>query len=134
MKAFSLMGLESDKNLGFLYRETSFDSMNNKKRIQSFERLRRIRNISPVFWNADCLEEKKVKMRGRDQDFHNDSVRFLFPNKTPSFRRTRIILPEIGNKDKCFFKKSDKIIDHKREVLKMRQQGFFEPKTRLDLR
>jgi hypothetical protein len=134
LEFFARSRQESADRLTYLYRDTSFDSENSKKRIQSFARLRKIRKISPVFWNADSFEEKKVKMRGRDQDFHHDSVRYLFPNNTPIFKKTTVLLPEIGNKDRSFFKKTDKMIDHKREVLKMRQQGFFEPKSRLDLR
>ena len=101
----------------------------------SISRLRMTRKLSPVYWNAEILETKRIRLRGRNDDFHNDSIKHLFSNKTPTSRLEKDFwLPDILNRDKSFFKKSDKLIQHKKEMARMRKQGFFEPKTRLDLR
>lgn len=101
----------------------------------SHSRLKMIRKFSPVFWNAENFETRKIRIRGRNDDFHNDSVRHLFSNKTPTSRLEKtFLLPDIMHRDRSFFKKTDKLLQHKNEMARMRKQGFFEPKTRLDLR
>jgi hypothetical protein len=123
------------KHNSFYTKTPRQDSNPSSPSKNSISRLRLTRKFSPVYWNAENLETKKIRLRGRNDDFYNDSIKHLFSNKTPTSRQEKSFwLPDILNRDKSFFKKTDKLIQHKKEMVRMRKQGFFEPKTRLDLR
>ena len=123
------------RHSSFYNKAPSQDSSSLSPAKNSHSRLKMIRKFSPVYWNAESFETKGIRQRDRKDDFYNDSVRHLFSNKTPTSRLEKtFLLPDIIHRDKSFFKKTDKLIQHKNEVARMRKQRFFEPKTRLDLR
>ncbi len=123
------------RHSSFYNKTPSQDSSQLTPAKYSYSKLKMIRKFSPVFWNAQNFETSKIRLRGRNEDFHNDSVRHLFSNKTPTSRLDKtLLLPDIMHRDKSFFKKTDKLLQHKNEMARMRKQGFFGPKTRLDLR
>jgi hypothetical protein len=100
---------------------------NSEEKVEERKRGRvRRRERTPMLWNVSDEQLHPIKSRSRLEDFTRDSVRYLFPDKSPSFSQTKPgLLPPIESKEKVHNKKHDTVTAHREALLRFQKQGFL---------